>query len=237
MSQFDWEFVPARGGLFTALSKAEAENFARMMPGTIRQSPLPDLSATHRVTESGRKVDLRTGRNIGPSNEWRPKRRSTKARVDSAPLTAPRKPPSAWAVKVPRLEVGNVVIFEDDAGRQRRGRVESVHGSNLVVEQAGGQRWKVRGDAVTKLLRSSIYDGPARNAPVLPRSAGKVSLSLSRLVRLALRESPSLAPKLDRLIAGHRKTGHSSSRHSFIGLPLVITSTRTSTRVRFASER
>ncbi len=67
-----------------------------------------------------------------------------------------------------------------------------------------------------------------------PRAAVAGKVTLSKLVRLALRESPELASKLDRLVAAHG--GRASSRHSFIGLPLVITSTASTTRVRFAHE-
>ncbi|HEY3493835.1 MAG TPA: hypothetical protein VGK73_04085 [Polyangiaceae bacterium] len=59
----------------------------------------------------------------------------------------------------------------------------------------------------------------------------------SRLVKLALKESPSLATGLQRLVNQHLRGARAQSRHSFIGLPLIIRSTARSVRVAFASEQ
>lgn len=75
-----------------------------------------------------------------------------------------------------------------------------------------------------------------RRTPV-QRRALSLRLSLSRLVKLAIKESPGLASTLDRLVASHLRKGAGLSRARFIGLPLTIISTSTSVRVAFASER
>lgn len=76
----------------------------------------------------------------------------------------------------------------------------------------------------------------AHRAPVKGR-VPELRLVLSRLVKLAVKESPGLASTLDRLVASHVRKGAGLSRARFIGFPLTIVSTSSSVRVAFASER
>lgn len=96
-----------------------------------------------------------------------------------------------------------------------------------------------RPSTIAKLPRAkkrAVRKPPARRAAVKGR-APEPRLVLSRLVRIAIKESPGLASTIDRLVTTHLRKGGSSSRVSFIGFPLTITSTSSSVRVAFASER
>lgn len=83
---------------------------------------------------------------------------------------------------------------------------------------------------------ASSRSAAPRSARVRPRSAPS-SVQLFRLVKLALRESPSLERRLSTLVRVHQNGRKESSRHSFIGFPLVIRSTRSGLSIAFASER